>query len=234
MAELVRLMEQFLDSDRIHIVPELFNQDKKRRQLAIALSMSKVTRHFWQAISYSNTERMEPVFDSDCPIRSTGDMRPWRTGKPCQPTRRSHINLCVYDSTWEASDAFELDRNKAVAAWAKNDHLGFNVFYVYNGVVRKYLPDFLVRLAWGDALVLETKGQQSQQDDAKHDYMKDWVEAVNQDGRFGRWHFRVVRQPGEIKDVLAELSDQHQMDAVATKLAIQSFTSSCRGDRVEG
>ena len=209
MAELVRLMEQFLDSDRIRIEPELFHRDKKRRRLVIALCMSKVTRHFWQAISYSNTEKMEPVFDSN-PIRSTGDMRPWRTGKPCEPAKRSHINYCVYDSTWEASDAFELDRNEAVAAWVKNDHLGFSVFYVYNGVVKKYLPDFLVRLAWGDLLVLETKGQQSEQDDAKHSYMEDWVKAVNQHGSSGRWLFRVVRQPKEIKGVLEELAYQHQ------------------------
>jgi hypothetical protein len=36
--------------------------------------------------------------------------------------------LHVIDSTWKASEAFELDRNKNVDAWAKNDHLGFEVF----------------------------------------------------------------------------------------------------------
>ena len=29
-------------------------------------------------------------------------MRTWFTGKPCEYTERSHINFCVYDSTWEA------------------------------------------------------------------------------------------------------------------------------------
>jgi len=33
------------------------------------------------------------------------------------------------------------------------------VLYVYRGVVRKYRPDFLVRFANGEFLVLETKGQ---------------------------------------------------------------------------
>ena len=42
LAELVRLTEQFIDSDRIQISPALFNQDKKRRQLVITLKMSKV------------------------------------------------------------------------------------------------------------------------------------------------------------------------------------------------
>ena len=79
-------------------------------------------------------------------------MRTWYTGKPCEYTKRSHINFCVYDSTWEAAEAFELDRNDTVDAWVKNDHLGFEVLYVYQGVVRKYRPDFLIRLKTGSIL----------------------------------------------------------------------------------
>jgi type III restriction enzyme len=45
-----------------------------------------------------------------------------------------------------------------VAAWAKNDHLGFEVLYVFKGVVKKYRLDFLVRLNAGTMLVLEVKG----------------------------------------------------------------------------
>lgn len=53
--------------------------------------------------------------------------------------------------------------SEAVSAWVKNDHLGFEVLYVYRGVVRKCRPDFLVRLANGEFLVLETKGQNTEQ-----------------------------------------------------------------------
>ena len=104
IAELVRLAEQFIDSDGIQISPALFNQDEKRRQIVMALNMTKIIRHFCQAIEFHNTEQTALVFDSNHPIRSTADMRPWRTGKPCNPTQRSHINYCVYDSTWEASE----------------------------------------------------------------------------------------------------------------------------------
>ena len=45
----------------------------------------------------------------------------------------------------------------AVAAWVKNDHLGFEIPYLYQGVVHKYRPDFLARLTNGDMLILETK-----------------------------------------------------------------------------
>ncbi len=35
--------------------------------------------------------------------------------------------MCVYDSTWEVSEAYVLDHNPVVDAWVKNDHLGFDV-----------------------------------------------------------------------------------------------------------
>jgi type III restriction enzyme len=130
-------------------------------------------------------------------------MRTWYTGKPCERTKKSHINVCVYDnSTWEAADAFVLDHSDAVAAWVKNDHLGFEILYIYRGVVRKYRPDFLVRLANGDMLVLETKGQDTEQDRVKRRYLDEWTQAVNAHGGFGRWRWAVAHHPGEIRDVL--------------------------------
>ena len=121
--------------------------------------MTKIVQHIWEAIRQENTEQLVPVFDNEHPIRSTGDMRTWYTGKPCEWAKRSHINFCVYDSTWEASEAFALDHDENVEAWVKNDHLGFEVLYVFKGVVRKYRPDFLIRLTNGKMLVLEVKGQ---------------------------------------------------------------------------
>ncbi|MDZ7761688.1 MAG: hypothetical protein U5L00_15705 [Desulfovermiculus sp.] len=71
----------------------------------------------------NNTHKLVPVFDRNRPIRSTGDMMTWHTAKPCAYTHKSHINFCVYDSAWEASEAFHLDHNPNGAAWVKNDHL---------------------------------------------------------------------------------------------------------------
>lgn len=205
LAQLVRLVEQFIRSDRIRIHPALFDRDELRRRLIITLNMSRVVQHVWDAVRQENTEKLVPVFDHDHPIRSTADMRTWYTGKPCERTKKSHINVCVYESTWEASDAFVLDNSDNVAAWVKNDHLGFEVFYVYRGVVRKYRPDFLVRLTNGDMLVLETKGQDTEQDVVKRRYLDEWVRAVNTHGGFGRWHWAVVRKPAEINDVLTQV-----------------------------
>jgi type III restriction enzyme len=204
LAQLVQIVEQFIRSDRITITPPLYYQDELRRRLIITLNMSRVVQHIWEAVRQENTERLAPVFDQDHPIRATGDMRTWYTGKPCERTHRSHINVCVYDSTWEASDAFALDDSDAVAAWAKNDHLGFEVLYVYRGVVRKYRPDFVVRLKNGDFLVIETKGQDTEQDKVKRRYLDEWTQAINAQGGFGRWHSAVAKNPGEIRDILMQ------------------------------
>ncbi len=204
LAQLVRIVERFVASDKIAIHPPLFYQDELRRRLIITLNMTRVVQYIWDAIRFSNSERLEPVFDRDHPIRSTADMGTWYTGKPCERTIRSHINFCVYDSTWEASDAYVLDHHPNVAAWVKNDHLGFEVHYIYRGVVRKYRPDFLVRLLNGEMVVLETKGIHSEQDHVKLRFLDEWIRAVNDHGGFGRWRWEVLFSPGEIKYKLME------------------------------
>lgn len=206
LAQLVRIVEQFIRSDRIVIKPDMFNQDELRRRLIITLNMSRVVQHIWDAVRQENTEHLTPVFDRDHPIRSTADMRTWYTGKPCARTKKSHINVCVYDSAWEASDAYVLDDSDAVSAWVKNDHLGFEIMYVYRGVVHKYRPDFIVRLVNGDMLILETKGQDTEQDRVKRRYLDEWVQAVNAHGGFGHWRWAVVHNPGEIRDLLMQLT----------------------------
>ena len=183
------------------ITPPLFYQDDLCRRLVITLNMSRVVQHVLDAVRQENSERLEPVFDRDHPIRSTGEMRSWYTGKPCHVTHKSHINVCVYDSTWEASDAFALEHSEAVAAWAKNDHLGFEIPYLYQGVVRKYHPAFLVRLVSGEMLILKTKGEENEQDRVKHRSLDKWVKAGNAHSGFGRWRWAAVRHPGAIRDV---------------------------------
>ena len=74
--------------------------------------------------------------------------------------------------------------------------------YVYRGVVRKYRPDFLVKLANGNMLILETKGQETEQDKVKRRYLDEWVQAVNAHGGFGSWACVVAKAPGDIRDIL--------------------------------
>jgi type III restriction enzyme len=114
----------------------------------------------------------------------------------------SHINLSVFDSRWEASEAFEFDRNSNVTAWVKNDHLGFEILYVYRGIVQKFRPDYLVRLTSGKMLILEVKGQDTQQDKTKREFLSEWAQAVNHHGGFGTWSWDVSRNPRDVLNVL--------------------------------
>lgn len=205
LSQLIRLVEGFITSNKIQISPLLFYQDDVKRRILITLNMNKIVQHIWEAIRFENTESIEPIFDSEHPVRSTGNMRTWWTGKPCEPTKRSHINFCVYDSTWEASEAFELDRNNNVSAWVKNDHLGFEIMYVFKGVIHKYRPDFIIHLKTGDYLVLEIKGQDSQQDKTKREFLDEWVRAVNEHGGFGKWKWAVSRSPSDVKAILEDV-----------------------------
>ena len=181
-----------------------FSQDEVRRRILYTLNMTKVVQHLWEAIRFENALAVVPVFDKERPIRSTGDMQPWFTRRPCEPAVRSHINLCVFDSRWEASEAFELDRNSNVAAWVKNDHLGFEILYVFKGVILKYRPDYLIRLTNGKMLVLEVKGQESQQDRTKREFLLEWSKAVNQHGGFGIWASDVSFSPADFPSILTK------------------------------
>lgn len=205
LAQLIGLIEAFLSSGRLKILPPLFNQDDLRRRILIILNMNKLVQHIWEAIRFENTESIIPIFDSDHPIRSTGNMQTWYTGKPCEYTKRSHINFCVFDSTWEASEAFELDRNPHVEAWVKNDHLGFEIHYIFSGVVKKYRPDFIIRLKTGKFLILETKGQDTQQDKTKREFLDEWVISVNEYGGFGIWQWAVSNDPADVAGILEDV-----------------------------
>jgi type III restriction enzyme len=202
LAQVIRLVEKYIESDKIRIDPPLFNQDPLHRRIIITLHMSSVAEHLKQAIHFENTAALVPIFDTERPIRATGDMLPWYTGKASEHVNHSHINMAVFDSRWEASEAFELDRSPLVTAWVKNDHLGFEITYSFRGIVRKFRPDYLVRLANRKMLVLEVKGQDNQEQQTKREFLGEWVRAVNGHGGFGVWASDVSRHPTDIHEIL--------------------------------
>jgi len=101
------------------------------------------------------------TYGRNCAAKDAGQLKR-QQGKSCEYTKHSHINFCVLDSTWEATEAFVLDHVPNVEAWVKNEHLGFEVLYIYHGMVRKYRPDFIIRLVYMEYLVLEVKGQDTE------------------------------------------------------------------------
>lgn len=202
LTQLIRIVEKFINSDIIKMNPPLFFQNDIKRRILITLNMNKIVNHIFNEIRCENTQSLTPVFDSDKPIRSTGDMRTWYTSKPCDNYKKNHINFCVYDSTWEYNAAFLLDKNPNVAAWTKNDHLHFEIPYMFQGVVHKYRPDFIVKLINGTNLIIEVKGVETQQDQVKWEYLKEWIQAVNEYGGFGKWDWGVAAQANEIVNII--------------------------------
>jgi type III restriction enzyme len=208
LAQLVRLVERYIDDGRVVVDPPLFNADDLRRRIVLTLNMNTIVQHLWEAIRFENAETLEPIFDTERPIRSTSDMLPWYTGKACVHTKRSHINMCVYDSRWEANEALELDRNENVRAWVKNDHIGFEITYSFKGIIHKFRPDYLVKLTNGKTLVLEVKGMDDQQQQTKREFLAEWVTAVNGHGGFGKWASDVSRHPKDVLEILARHNTQ--------------------------
>ncbi|WP_423905972.1 BPTD_3080 family restriction endonuclease [Candidatus Spongiihabitans sp.] len=199
LAKVVRLVEAFIQSGKIVIKNNLFNEDESKNKILIILNMNKIIQYIWSEIRAENTEKLTPVFDRENPIRSTSGVRAWFTSKPCERVEKSHLSHCVYDSGWEATEVYFLEQSDLVTSFVKNDHLGFSILYNHHGIIRKYYTDFLVRLANGEYLILEVKGTDSQQDKTKRKYLNQWVQAVNEQGGFGTWHWDVSFHPSDIE-----------------------------------
>lgn len=200
--QLIGLVEQFFESNHLQI-PSLFHQDPLRKRILFALNIDLIVQHLLRYVTEQNRERLEPVFDEESPIGTTAAMRTWYTTKPCHPTRRSQISHMVADSSWEQYAANLLEQSNRVTAYAKNDHLGFHIWYLWNGVRRRFVPDFLVRLSNGRTLILEIKGEDSERNRVKRDALDVWVRAVNERGGFGLWRWDVAFVPGRMQDILA-------------------------------
>lgn len=200
--QVVRLVEAYLKSGTIEITPPLFHTDPLRRRIMYMMNMKTIVRQLWGFIQAEQTEKLVPAFASGKKARSTADMPTWFTSKPCSVTRHSQISHCVYDSAWEATESYLLEKNPHVTAWAKNDHLGFDILYVFDGVIRKYAPDFLVKLDNGVTLVLETKGQETRRDKEKRRALAEWVTAVNNHGGFGEWRNDVSYNVADVDGII--------------------------------
>lgn len=203
LAQIIQIVENFIKSDKIIIQPDTYNQNETKRKVLLALNMTKVFHHLVNFIQEGdNLEYLSPIFSDDKPLISTSSIEYWHTSKPCEYTKKSHINFTTYDSTWEASEAYELDHNSKVVSWVKNDHLGFCIYYSFKGIIRRYYPDFIIKLKNGIHLVLEVKGQEKEIDKVKRNALGDWVTAINQDGRFGKWKSAVSYSINDVLDII--------------------------------
>jgi type III restriction enzyme len=122
---------------------------------------------------------------------------------------RCHINLVPCDSNWEAKFAETLESLPQVKAYVKNQNLGFFIPYTFEGRPAKYYPDYLVRIddGRGDAdllnLIVEISGQELKEKEAKVETArKQWVPAMNAEGKYGRWAFLEIDNPWNAKNAI--------------------------------
>lgn len=200
--QIVKITEEYLKSDVITFNTGLFQPEGKQRLIMYMINMNKIVQHLWNYIKVKGSDRVVPIFDPSHRVRSTKGMPTWYTTKPCQLTRKSHISHVVCDSTWEDTVAYKLEHNNNVTAYVKNDHLGFEVIYTYDGVVRKYYPDFLIKLTNGKTLILEVKGRNDDLAKAKHQALDEWVKVVNSTGEFGEWCNAECYNVGEVEGII--------------------------------
>jgi type III restriction enzyme len=126
--------------------------------------------------------------------------------KPAVEAVKSHVSHVVLDgpsgtNTWEQRVAELCEVHPEIHSFVKNDHLGLEIPYVFEGVSHRYLPDFVIRLNEkpGDVertLIVEVSGSRKAPGPtkAKAETARDqWCRAVNNDGRWGRWGYIEIK-----------------------------------------
>ncbi|MDE8345735.1 MAG: restriction endonuclease, partial [Acidocella sp.] len=188
------------------------------------------------ALTRGSEGRIIAVVDPYNPKGSTRHVN-FITSKPCWTAGarppKCHLSHVVLDSTWEQPLALALENHPRVLAYAKNQAMGFEIPYLDSGTMRRYIPDFLVRLDatrkdGGGAeplnLVLEVKGFRDEADKAKAQTMHElWVPGVNQLGGFGCWAFAEFRDWAMMEEDFAKLVED-----------LRSHSATPNGDRPHG
>ena len=85
----------------------------------------------------------------------------------------------------------------------KNASLGFAIPYLHNGQMHDYLPDYIIRLQ-GDKnryLIMEVKGFDPLEE-VKGAAAQRWVSAVNAEGRYGKWEYKVIKKISDVAGYL--------------------------------
>ena len=125
---------------------------------------------------------------------------------------KSHVNWAVLDSDWEGELCRVVESHPRVRSYVKNQGLGLEVPYRYGSIMRRYIPDFIVRVDDGRGdddllnLVVEIKGYRGQDAIEKKLTMDAyWVPGVNNLGTYGRWAFAEFTSVFDIEDDFAAL-----------------------------
>lgn len=182
------------------------------REIGLEVYAEQVVERLMNAIEPDSSQGeppLLPILNRYRQLGSTSEVN-FKTVKRTVFTTRSHIDQVVCDTqTWEEITVFKLEQAKDfVKYYVRNDHLEFTIPYEYLGASHAYKPDFIVRLNDDSTLILEIKGQEDDQDRAKHEAAKRWIKAVNNWGKLGVWKFHVCHDPQNLTQELCNVSSK--------------------------
>ncbi|MEO8425076.1 MAG: DEAD/DEAH box helicase family protein [Actinomycetota bacterium] len=153
-------------------------------------------------------KRLMPIMRPYDPIGTTA-LVGFDSTKPIYETDsdRCHLNYVVQDSDWESNLAHTMEQMPEVLAYVKNQGLGFQIPYVFQGKQANYIPDFIIRYDDGGDeplnLILEVSGENKKDKQAKVSTAQNqWVPAINNAGAYGRWAFIEIKDPWDAKNLI--------------------------------
>ncbi len=176
------------------------------------MACNKITH----AITKAESEKKRPIkaiLDPYNPVGSTlhVNFNTSKTERWQTDARRCHLNWVILDSDWEAEFCRVAEAHPQVRAYVKNHNLGLEVPYRYGSEMRKYIPDFIVKIDDGKGeadllnLIVEIKGYRREDAKEKKNTMDCyWVPGINNSGQHGRWAFAELTEVYQIESDFKE------------------------------
>lgn len=207
--QLKRIAKQWLDE---HLICKggTYPAQLKYKMLADMASeriTAGITRaHFGENKIKAVLDPFNPEGSSNYVNFNTSKRDRWET----DPTR-CQVNWVILDSDWEAEFCRVAEKHPKVVSYVKNHNLGLEVPYRYGSEIRRYIPDFIVRIDDGNGsedllnLIVEIKGYRREDAKEKRTTMEEfWVPGVNNHGGYGRWSFAEFTEVYQIQSDFEE------------------------------
>jgi type III restriction enzyme len=206
--QLKRIVRQWLDN---HLVCQ---GDCYPAQILMREMADKACGKIQSAILLGSQDEQHIIAILD-PYNPTGSSSSvaFNSSKPTWTTdpEKSHVNLVVTDSEWEAEFARVAEAHPAVLSYVKNQGLGLEVPYLKGASSHRYLPDFILKINDGHGeenplnLIVEIKGFRGEDAQQKaltmHTY---WIPGINHLATHGRWAFLEITQPFSMESDLSD------------------------------
>lgn len=162
------------------------------------MACERITAAIIRGIEKTRSNFITAIIDPYNPIGSTTHVNftTSKTDRWQTDSRRCHIDWVILDSQWEADFCRVAESHPRVISYVKNHNLGFEIPYRYGSQMRKYVPDFIVRVDDGHGkedplnVIVEIKGLRREDAKEKKTTVETyWIPGVNNRRQYGRWAF---------------------------------------------